>query len=279
MRAQQPEGTYEVVDLDGSRLSGPIRFAGTPTWSPAGGWLAVSCEGDGCSSRDFIIRPDASGRRELPGRPTWSADDRIIAVETPDGTLLVGDGDATDLRAIGAFPLPAGWSSDGSTFVFVRDGNAWLALADGTGVRNLTRFDLGGVTGAWWSPDGRWIAVLQGSTMWVLSPDGAVRRRIGTALGPGDGAWGQPWAPAWSPDNTWLAIEHGEQVTLVRTGDWHAIRLANAWQPAWSGDGRHLAVVSEDGNGGYLVDVMNADGTGRLTVATGVAYPPLTWVP
>jgi Tol biopolymer transport system component len=202
-----------------------------------------------------------------------------MAVATPDGTLLVGDGDGTDLRAIGSFPSPSGWSPDGSSFVFVRDGNAWIARADGTDVRNVTGFDLGGVTGAWWSPDGRWIAVLQGSVMWLMSPDGAVRQRIGTGMGPGDGGWGQAWTPVWSPDGAWLAIEHGDQVTLVRLGDSLAVRLTNAWQPVWSSHGRHLAIVSEDGNGGYRVDVANADGTGRRTVATGVAYPPLTWVP
>jgi Tol biopolymer transport system component len=281
MRALGLAATFEVMRLDGTLLSSGLPSSDTPTWSPAGGWLAArSCGGDGgCQGGHLIIRPDGSDRRELPGRPTWSADDRIMAVATPDGTLLVGDGDGTDLRAIGSFPSPSGWSPDGSSFVFVRDGNAWIARADGTDVRNVTGFDLGGVTGAWWSPDGRWIAVLQGSVMWLMSPDGAVRQRIGTGMGPGDGGWGQAWTPVWSPDGAWLAIEHGDQVTLVRLGDSLAVRLTNAWQPVWSSHGRHLAIVSEDGNGGYRVDVANADGTGRRTVATGVAYPPLTWVP
>jgi Tol biopolymer transport system component len=281
VRARQPDATFEVVRMDGTRLSGPIPFSvDTPTWSSAGGWLAArSCPGSvRCVGGDFIIRPDGSKRRELPGRPTWSSGDRLIAVQAPDATLLIGNGDGTDLRAIGEFPAPAGWSPDASTFVFVRGGNAWIALADGGGVRNLTDFALGGVTGAWWSPDGHWIAALQGSTMWILSPDGSIRRRIGTRLGPDDGSWGLPWAPMWSPDSAWLAIEHGDEVALVHAGDWRAVRLTNAWQPAWSHDGRHLAVVSSDESGSYIVDVMNADGTGRLTVATGVAYPPVTWI-
>jgi Tol biopolymer transport system component len=235
----------------------------------------------------MIMRPDGSDRHELPGRPVWSADDGTLAVLGGDGQLLVGRGDGTGLRPIGSFPLPAAWAPDGSEFVFVRDGDAWLGRADGSQVRNLTGFDLGGVTGAWWSPGGDWIAVLQGTTMWAFSPDGSIRQRLGPHLGPSAGSWGPAWAPVWSPDGTWLAIEHDdptaaagsgqEDVTLVHAGDWRAVRLANAWQPAWSLDGRHLAVVSTVG-GGYVADVVEADGTGRTTVFAGLPYPPLGWL-
>jgi Tol biopolymer transport system component len=179
---------------------------------------------------------------------------------------MVGNGDGSDLRTIGTFPSPGGWSVDGSTFVFVRDGDAWLAEADGSGVRNLTEFPLGGATGAWWSPDGRWIAVAQGFTQWVFSADGSKRQRLGGGMEAG--------APAWSPLGTWLALGHDNHVTLFRVDDWHAVRLENAQEPAWSRDGRHLAVVSENG-----VDVVNPDGTGRVTVSSEIGYPPVTWLP
>ena len=98
--------------------------------------------------------------------------------------------------------------------------------------------------------------------MWIFSPDGSVRQRVGTGLGPGTTGWGPEWAPAWSPDGRWLAIEHDDHVMLVNVDDWRVIRLEQAWQPAWSLDGRHLAVVT----GSYAVDVMNPDGSGRVTV-------------
>jgi Tol biopolymer transport system component len=277
MWALQPSSTFEIAHLDGSRRAGPMPQSEPPSWSPRGSWLAVPCQLEGCGARAYLVRPDGSGRRDLPGRPSWSADDRLMAVEEADGTLLVGNGDGTALRAIGAFPLPRGWSPDGSTFLFVRDGNAWLAEADGSGSRNLSRFALGGVTDAWWSPDGRWIAVLQGTALWIESPDGSVQRRIGTGPEPGDPTWGTPWAPAWSPDGRTLAVEHGGSVTILDVAGGRSITLRDASQPAWSHDGRLLAVVADRVDGRYI-DVVRADGTGRTTVATGVASPPLTWV-
>ena len=143
-----------------------------PTHLVTGRWLDRKDEllyVAACSTT--IVRPDGSDRRELatwdvPVRPdwqelqsppVWSRDDRVLAMPGPDGSLLVGNGDGSELRAIGTFPIPGGWSADGSTFVFVRDGDAWLAQADGSGVRNLTEFPFGGAAYAAWSPDGRWI--------------------------------------------------------------------------------------------------------------------------
>ena len=206
--------------MDGTPVGGPIRSAGgVPTWSPAGGWIArTNCNEAVC--RTTIMRPDGSDRRELaawevparhewwelPSPPVWSPDDRVLAMPGPDGSLLVGNGDGSELRAIGTFPKPGGWSADGSTFVFVRDGDAWLAEADGSGVRNLTEFPFGGAAGASWSPDGRWITVAQGFTDvglltgWVHPP------------APGYGMEGAD--AAWSPLGTWLALGHGD-VSLV----------------------------------------------------------------
>ena len=82
------------------------------------------------------------------------------------------------------------------------------------------------------------------------------------------------WAGALAAWPGWLALGHDNRVTLFRVDDWHAVRLENAQEPAWSRDGRHLAVVSENG-----VDVMNPDGTGRVTVSSEIGYPPVTWMP
>lgn len=274
IRASQRDASFDIVRIDGTLRSGPFPTMGAPPrWSPGGGWIVQPfCDEEGDCSRAVIMRPDGSGRHELPGTPIWSPGDQIVAVGGPDGNLLVGPGDGTNLTGIGAFPRSISWSPDAESFAFVRDGDAWVAQADGSGTRNLTEFDLGGATGAWWSPDGRWILVVQGQTAWAFSPDGSVGRRLGSDLGPTDGGWGPEWAPAWSPSGEWVAIEHGDQVTVFKTGDWHGVRLEHAWQPAWSLDGRYLAVVGEDG-----VDVMNPDGTGRVTVPAQISYPPVAW--
>lgn len=203
-----------------------------------------------------------------------------MAVESDDGTLLVGNGDGTDLRPVGSFPLPVGSWPDASTFAFVRDGDVWLAPADGSGSRNVSAFELGGAIDAWWSPDGRYLAVLQGETMWVLAADGSVRQRIGTGLGSAETSWRADWAPAWSPDGSWMAVDRDldgvTAVTLVHMGDWRVVRLEGAGRPVWSPDGHHLAVSHRDANGTSEVDVTNPDGSGRTTVRSeGV---PLGWL-
>jgi Tol biopolymer transport system component len=278
LRADQLTSTYEIVGLDGSVTFGPFSYyPGPPVWSTAGGWLAtVTCDDATGECQSSIGRPDGTGRIDLPGVPTWLADDRAMTIAMPDGGLLLGNGDGTNLHSIGQFPSPGGWSPDGSTFVFVRDGDAWLAEADGSGTRNLTAFDLGGATDANWSPDGRWILVLQGSAVWALAPDGSARQRIGTELAPIDRGDDLPWTVDWSPDGSDFALETTDGVVTVDTADWSTVRVPDAAAPAWSPDGRFVAVAA---SGGYKVDVVRPDGSDRATVSTAIAGEPLVWLP
>lgn len=278
IRADQLTSAYEIVGLDGAVIDGPFPYdPGPPVWSTAGGWIAKSiCDGETGECQDSIERPDGTGRAELPGAPTWLSGDRAMTISKPDGSLLLGYGDGTELHPIGEFPKPSGWSPAGSTFAFVRDGDAWLAESDGTGIRNLTEFELGGATEASWSPDGRWIVVLQGSTLWAFTPDGSLRQRIGTDLGPIDRGDGAAWSVAWAPNGGALAVETTDGVVIVDTDDWSAVRLPDAAAPAWSPDGQFIAVIA---SGGYKVDVMRPDGTDRATVTTEIAGEPLVWLP
>jgi Tol biopolymer transport system component len=227
-----------------------------------------------CGGGYFIVRPDGTDLHQLPGRPAWSQDGRRLAVETADGVLLVGRPDGTDLNAIGSFPLPAGWAPDGEDFAFVRDSNVWIAHADGSGVRNLTNFELGGVTGASWSPDGGQIAVLQGETIWVFDPDGTEHRRLGTGYGSLD----------WSPDGSWLAAARDQDTVLFNAGAWHPVLLPDSKLPVWTPDGRYLAVVSSRLASGDSIDLMNADGSARQDVwqspvDNGGTVESVVWVP
>lgn len=267
-------GTFDVYGRDGRHWSGPTSIGGEgPVWSPDGAWIAANrCLDTACARGYFIVRPDGSAVRELPGRAAWSADGEVIAVGAPDGTLLVGRADGSDLKAIGAFPSPAGWAPDGSHFAFVRDGDVWVAARDGTGSRNVTSFELGGATAAAWSPDGRWIAVRRGQALWVVTPDGSQERHIGSGFT-------DPLAlMVWSPDGSWLAIGDVEDVILYQRDAWHPVLVANATLPAWSPDGRYLAVATTRPDLSS-VDVMNADGSGRRTVWPGsVIGGPVVWV-
>ena len=123
-----------------------------------------------------------------------------------------------------------GWSPEGSSFVFVRDGDAWLAQADGiAGVRNLTEFPLGGVT--------QCMVVAgrdSGSSCSRDRPCGRSRRTarsvnalVRTSV-QATGAEGPDWGPAWSPDGESAALEHDQQTALFHVGDWRGVRLENA---------------------------------------------------
>ena len=280
--------SFEVFQDDGSRLAGPTPSSESfgPTWSSGGDWIAArACPAiEACIGGYFIVRPDGTDRRELPGQPAWSANGQILAVRSADGTLSIGRTDGGDLHAIGAFPLPASWAPDGTSFAFVRDSDVWIARSDGTGVRNLTRFELGGGTDAWWSPDGRWIAVLRGRTMWAFSPDGAEVRRLGTGFQAATWAVGSAGAvPAvtWSPDGAWLAAERDPaEVILFRAGDWHPVAIANGRSPVWSPDSRLLCLIVWSESGGEVMYVANAGGSGQRKVwAGGQVMASPVWVP
>ncbi len=113
--------------------------------------------------------------------------------------------------------------------------------------------------------------------MWVRSPDGNFRRRIGFGLG--EDGWSPDWAPVWSPDGSWMAIGSTDDVTFVSMGDWHPVLVANAHSPVWSPDGRYLAVMTTDTAGSYAGAVMNADGSGRRIVTGRVDTLSLIWAP
>ena len=244
-------------------------------------------------------RPDGSGRTEIPGADPsaavshdpsawWSADDTRLAVQDAAGQILVGSGDGSDLMPTGLMPTPGApvsWSPDLERLTFVRDGNAWVAAADGTDSRALTAFDLGSVTDVAWSPDGRWIAVSRGTSMWIAAADGSGELR---QLGVPDAA--RYRQVAWSPDGARIAVGPGnddvtgsERTFIVSVDGGTVTVLDGADQPIWSPDGRFLAItntISEEAS----VDIVNADGSGRYSIPTGQTGQPdfgLTkaWIP
>jgi Tol biopolymer transport system component len=200
----------------------------------------------------------------------------VLAVELPDGTLEIGAGDGSGLKNIGALPLPVAWSPDGQHFLFLRDGQVWIARVDGGDVLNFSRFPLGGASSASWSPDGRFIEVRQGvSSEWLIAADGTSRRRVEIDSDYGLNA-------TWSPRGDRLAVsvagERDQTVLLFAVDDLSAVAVTNAWNPIWSPDGRFLAVLASDPND-QNIDVMNADGSGRFEVPGTVMEGIGAWIP
>jgi Tol biopolymer transport system component/DNA-binding winged helix-turn-helix (wHTH) protein len=105
-----------------------------------------------------------------------------------------------------AFDGEPQFSPDGRRLAF-RSGRSeaseiWLASADGSSARQLTRGPGSSQASASWSPDGRWLAFDSAAAegrrdIWVIDSDGGAPRQVTTA--PGDET-----LPTWSRDGTWI---------------------------------------------------------------------------
>jgi Tol biopolymer transport system component len=274
------DGRLSILHHDGHVDAGVAGLSSLSSfsWSPKGNWLSVT------GAKTFILQVNGSGLRELPGTPYWSPDERALAARRSEGTLFIGAGDGTGMKAVGSFPAYVTWSSDGSRFAFVRDGNVWTAAADGSDVRNVTAFPLGGASGAFWSPDDHWIAVVGTHGAWVLRPDGSDRRWLDLGVTTSFGN------AAWSPGGRVLAVETSTDSAL---GQKPAIYLVNAdgsptvlidaaTTPIWSPDGRFLVVTHAQPNGSGFdtgdFELMNDDGSGRHQLPTKAGLNPPVWV-
>jgi hypothetical protein len=197
------------------------------------------------------------------------------------------------------------WSPDGSRLAFTdadRVGGTQIFLinADGTHKTQLTHFPLGqAASQPSWSPDGTRIAFTVGQNIDVIGTDGSGFAVLDTEKQ-------RPFDPAWSSDGSRIAYvlfaptpqpsrEPDEyQLWLMNADGSHRTKVfvnpgccISAWGgPAWSPDGTRIALValpamppSGSGDGGFIVWVMNADGSDAQTVPGFVIGDRPAWQP
>lgn len=155
-----------------------------------------------------------------------------------------------------------------------QDPPRWHVFAvndDGSCLRQLTTGDAHVLNwGASWSPDGTQIAfVRKDAGVIIANADGSNEQLVMKETKV------QPSAAHtdWSPDGRLLAIGREDGVWVLNVTSGAAFNLAegiNNINPNWSPDGNQVVYwASEEG----AVKIVNADGTGRRTLADKAAFP------
>ena len=206
---------YSQCDLSSVRPDGsdrinltatPHESESSPSVAPDGTWLVFDCMPGICR-----MNADGSGRRVLTSQgfsPAISPDGQRIAYSRPDG-LYVMNADGSEARKLSARSAGSHtWSPDGMWIAFEcydeAGGAICLIRSDGSGERVLFSVP-GGICCPAWSPDGRFLAVWQGSGVLMVPmslPSGRLR---GQAFFPSF-PYGMPGGHAWSPDSQSLVI-------------------------------------------------------------------------
>lgn len=235
-----------------------------------------------------IATPTTAKRATAP-KPASAAPKPAVTVPGPGTTtnkptaegiyVVAADGSGARLVVAGT-TLGFDWAPDSRRMAYSHNQELWVANADGTNKNKIVakRADFIVCCGVGWNPKAELIAFI-GSTggpeesLWLVKPDGSELRKIADRP-----ASGTPLA--WSHDGTRLAFTR----TGVEVYDVATATLKTLYgQPAspmvsWSPDDSRLAFMG--GNHGSMYDIINADGTGRRSIAgTDKVTAFLQWAP
>ena len=282
-----------TLDPDSGAPALLAEFGSLPTWSPDG--TRVAFHGSGWQTIGLDRKAPSDGRSgEFLA---WSPDGtRFSMLHNPRGYRVTDwqSGEAVDLPIDGSsYAAAASWSPDGKALVIAIDTlqdvdavhDLLVVSPDGANERRLTttirsgRFDHDEMR-AEWSPDGRWIAYVDGSCkaddcrydLRVVAAEGGDPASLASVR---DGRF----APRWSPDSSSLLYADGSGVIVVPR-DGGKVRLITdrpiglvsspgcgcfqSFVARWSPDGRRIAFVTDEG-----LWVVDADGKHERLVVRG----------
>jgi Tol biopolymer transport system component len=207
--------------------------AGGATWSPDGRRIAYSQDGD-----VYVARADGSGRRVVARgayAPAWSPDGRQLAFGSQRGIFRVRFPSEFVHRVTKGIDFAPDWSST-NVIAFRRTtdpaalhADIYTVRPDGKRLRRITTL---GAESPSWSPDGRRIAFLRDSGIYVIGASGGRSRRV-----PLDHV--VPYGAIWSPDGRTLAVtgilvdESSRGIAFVRPDGKEVRRTAGVSATSW----------------------------------------------
>jgi Tol biopolymer transport system component len=220
-----------------------------------------------------ILAPAPSGGGAIPAQ---------LAFARAGDVWTIG-ADGKGARVLLRHAYSPSWSPDGSRLAFVStrsgDEEIYVAHADGSGAKRLTRLRGPDLSPAW-SSDGRRLAWSSRGEIWTMRASGSAKRRlVRKAQG-----WHQHHTPAWhgtrivyasnrvSDFNTELFAVPARRLTFTRGSDGV---LGDDSMPDFAPDGRRIVFTSNRDRQGEIY-VMNANGSGqkRLTRRAGDDWAP-----
>jgi len=226
-------------------------FNSDPDWHPDGRSLVYASDRSGTAAlwRHDVATGAQTRLTTLPGAqitPRWSPDGTKIAYQDADGATWVFDvaaGTAAKLLPALFQPGRPTWSADGGTIALAavkpfskrfREGTSQVltvGLADGvvryTEPMPFKSLSTRGDDGPVWSPDGKWLAFVVESVLWVVPVDargaftGEPRQLTREASD----------APSWSGDSKTLLYLNNGRLKLIGLDGGHArpVELPLTW--------------------------------------------------
>lgn len=280
-----------ICSADGARSSEQGRPGDErPAWSSDGRWISFY---RAAPSRYAVTRRSGGRVRAVAGPVTWPPTGHRMAVERSPGTnvaeisIVAPEGSAP--IELGAGTTPA-WSPDGDRVVFSRDGELFVADANGSAVEQLpieptpcngceTR-----ETDPGWSPNGRRLVFVHEQT----PPGTRVGLNVMVAELDGTGLHSlrrssDDLSPQWSPDGRRIAFleqrfpDGEEHVWIARTSDGRVSELARGSEFWWSPRSDRIAYRADGrarGFGGVRIVGLRDSRSVRLSGATSFAWAP-----
>lgn len=207
---------------------------------------------------------------------------RLIAGALPLATALSGAFLATTGTAHAAAPSTTtsltGATNGKIAFSDDRDGNReiYTINADGTGLTRLTNDPAPDVQPRW-SPNGRQLAYLHASHLWVMDADGTDAHQVTD--------YADDLQLSWSPDGTRIAYSRNGAIWVVDADGTDAHEVVPQVEPGyslespdWSPNGARIAYLRGTGPGAATVHTVRPDGTGDVEISSSFGHTP-RWSP